>query len=296
MKPSLKPNEYPLLQPTPKPGQGMIITGKKRDGKSRYAVYVFNKFRGPAIYIDPKGKDTYSENYFDESIVKYKATDIKEGLLHHAVLRYLPGSDLDLFVEETCKIIDWVINWKLKYPRTSLLIVLDEAYFFMTRHKALKEITRLIQGCSGLNISWILINPQYNDIPRTFFMQCDYLTLYTYHPVIIEYFQERLHQDITEDMIKHMDVQYNGLIFDWTHVYGLLRDYSMVTFPEGVERQIHGDGEQHDENEDNQDTKTDDGRDRELQGETGVKGIERPIDKDGLSGIGNTDSKGGIGK
>lgn len=224
--------DTPMVNPPPLQGECGIVTGKKRDGKSWWAFHeVFLQFAGPALYIDPKGADGYiggmCPGHGDHKIpVVHTLEQLQREKPNKAIIQIVPGARPEAFDEVVDKTIDWLIAWKSQpemrpFP---MLVVIDEAQRLMTKMKMNSQVDRLVQTCSALNISTIIVNPDYSTIPRQLFVQSDYIVLFTAHPVILMYLEERLRTPFNNEIAQHMSQKYAGLIYDWTDCYFLNPD------------------------------------------------------------------------
>lgn len=256
-----------MVNPPPRQGECGIVTGKKRDGKSWWSYHeVFLEFQGPAIYIDPKGADGYIGGFCpvhgDHGIpVVHTLEELQRLRPNKVILQIVPGARPEAFDDVIDRTIDWLIAWKSQPEMRAfpLLVVIDEGQRLMTKMKMNSQVDRLVQTCSALNISTIIINPDYSTIPRQLFVQSDYITLFTCHPVILMYFEERLRTEFNSDIANHMGRKYAGLIYDWTDCYflepdGTFRHYSSILDMQNKE-------EKKNEDESVQDRGPDSGRD-----------------------------------
>lgn len=249
--------DTPLVNPPPRQGECCIVTGKKRDGKSWWAFHeIFLPFPGPAIYIDPKGADEYIGGicpmHGEHGIpVIHSLSELKEKKPNKCILQILPGGRPEAFDQEIDMVIDWVISWKSQQElrKVPMLVVVDEAQRLMTKMRMSSQIDRLVQTCSALNISTVIVNPDYSTIPRQLFVQSDYVILFTAHPVILMYFEERLRTPFNEAIAQHMSQKYAGLIYDWTDCYflnpdGTFSHYSSILDLERGEEDVGGEDEE----------------------------------------------------
>lgn len=265
--------DTPLVD-APRPGQCLVVTGRKRDGKSWYVYHeIFLPFQGPSIYCDPKGQDAYMVS----GEVRYSLKEIQEKPANKIIFRPAPGSKPELYDAELEKVIEYLIDWKKGYMDAPLLVVIDEAQRYMGKAGMVSGPDRLIQTCAVLNCSTCVVNPDYSTMPRQLFFQADAIVLYTGHPVIFTYLEERLSTHIPDIAKAHLAQKYHGICYDWEHLY--------LIWPNGAMRVCEAEAEvRTDENEDNEggDTPGDtDGPDDDA--------ADSPEPDDGTAAKGDTD-------
>jgi hypothetical protein len=223
----------PLIETSSVPGKALLVTGKKRDGKSFY-VYnrIFVPFKGVSVYIDPKGADPYIRGE-----VRHTVEDVKAHPANKIIFRPTLGSSPTAFDEEVDKLIDYLISWKQTYPpeAVSMLVVIDEAQRYMGKAGMMEGPDRLVQTCSALNISVCICNPDYMTVPRQLYVQSDYVIFFTAHKVLSIYLDERMMTEIPDLCLRHMeknksDLMSNkghGCMYDWHSWWIINQDGSM---------------------------------------------------------------------
>jgi len=231
--------DTPLVE-GPKPGKCALITGRKRDGKSWYVYHeIFLPFGGPAIYIDPKGQDAYMVGE-----IRYSLKEIQEKPANKIIFRPAPGSNPEAYDAEVEKVLGYLVEWKKEYPGAPLLVVIDEAQRYMGKAGMAYGPDTLVQTCAVLDISTVIINPDYSTVPRQLYFQADYVILFTGHPVIYMYLEERMATHIPDIAKAHLAQKYHGICYDWENIY--------LIWPNGAMRVCEADAEvRTDENEDN---------------------------------------------
>jgi len=212
---------WPLIETPSVPGKCVVVTGKKRDGKS-YAVYnrIFVPFKGPKVYIDPKGADPYIRGE-----IRHTVDEVKSHPSQSIIFRPRLGSSPTAFDEEVEKLIDYLISWKQTYPSEafSMLIVVDESQRYMGKAGMEEGPDRLVQTCSALNISTVMINPDYMTVPRQLYVQSDYCIFFTAHKVLSMYLDERMMTTIPAVCMQHLEFNRTeimtkkgyGIMYDW---------------------------------------------------------------------------------
>lgn len=261
----------PLIETPCSPGKTVLITGKKRDGKSYYAYnQIFLNFKGPAIYIDPKAADPYIKGE-----VRRTVEQVKSYPANKIIFQIQAGSPTEKFDEEVQKLIEYLIEWKRGYPKVPLLVVLDESYRYMSKFEMDEGPNMLVQTCSALDISTVVINPDYSTCPRILFMQSDFVLFFTAHPTIKMYLEERMSSEIPDIVWRHVSRNQTDIMSK--KGYGFMLDWSQtiwLIYPDGHMDSVQA-GEQIDEGA----KEDDDSGDTDVPAGTGT-------DSDGKSGTG----------
>jgi len=266
----------PLIETPTIPGKVVLVTGKKRDGKSWFVYHqIFLPFKGPAIYIDPKAADNY--------IRGEKRRTVKQVQDHPAnkiIFQIQPGASADQFDEQVHELIQYLINWKRGYPGVPLLVVLDEAYRYMLKSGMDDGPDALVQTCSALDINTVIINPDYSTVPRQLYLQADYCVFFTAHPVIEMYLEDRLTMNLPKQVWQHVarnqttDQSKKGyaMMIDWSNTVWLL-------YPDGHWDSIQGgtDDEETGEDDDSGNPDAEGGKGAITPGSDGAAIPEKPL-------------------
>jgi len=219
----------PLVETATVPGKCVLVTGKKRDGKS-YFVYhqIFLRFKGPAVYVDPKGADPYIRGE-----IRHTTAEVKSHPANKIIFRPVAGTSPSGFDEEVMALITYLIDWKRGWPDASLLIVLDESQRYMGKAGMEEGPDILVQTCSALNISTVLVNPDYMTVPRQLYVQSDFVIFFTAHKVLSMYLDERMMTAIPPRGMQHLERNRTELMSK--KGYGIMYDWSnwWLVYPDG---------------------------------------------------------------
>jgi len=226
----------PLIDTPTSPGQCLVVTGKKRDGKSWWVWHqIFLKWSGAALYLDPKGADAYMVGD-----VRHSLEEIVEEPARKFILRPEPGSNPHEFDAEVNRVLLWLIEWKRGWPGTKLLVVIDEAQRYLMKSGMEESIDALVQSCAAMDLSTVLICPDYSQIPRQLFQQADFVAFFTSHPVIKMYLEERMQTEVPPSVWRHLEQNVpgnkgHGFVYDWQSIQLINPDGSMVDAGEAEE-------------------------------------------------------------
>ena len=194
----------------PRPGETVLVTAKKRSGKSWWAWHeVFLRWQGLRIYIDPKATDGYMATH-------PTVANLRELQSHPArSVLVRPRLGDESFVHAAEEVMAYLLSYKRQHPQPPLLLVVDEAQHFMGKWSWVGGLNTLIQTAAGVNVSVLVINPDYSTIPRQLFHQADHLVLFVDHPIILDYVAERLSSEVPPNVRTHLAKPYHGARFDW---------------------------------------------------------------------------------
>jgi hypothetical protein len=275
----------PLIETPTSPGKSILVTGKKRDGKSWYVFNrIFMDFKGPAIFIDPKGADSYIKGE-----VRRTVEQVKSYPANKIIFQIQPGSSTEKFDEEVAKLIEYLVSWKRGYPKVPLLVVLDESYRYMSKFAMDEGPNTLVQTCSALDISTIIINPDYSTVPRILYMQSDYVIFFTAHPVIESYLEDRLTMQIPPQVWTHVsrnqtDIMAKkgyGMMLDWSDRIWLIFPDGHMDVVEGVEKDGTQETNDGDNDIDGDTAPAPDGKGTDSHGPASVGSPQKPPASDG---------------
>jgi hypothetical protein len=247
----------PLIETPNIPGKAILCTGRKRDGKTFFIYHrIFVPFPGPAVFVDPKGAQT--DGLRGE--IRRTVEDVKAHPANKIIFQIRPGTSPEKFDEEVAKLFEYLVEWKRGYPAIPMLIVIDEAYRYMSKFEMEEGPNTLIQTVSALNISCVVINPDMSTCPRILFTQSDFIILFSYHPVVKLYLNERLTTEVPEVAWKHlmrnqtdiMSKKGYGIMLDWS-------DRVWLIYPDGHMDVVEG-------TKDAEANETDDTSDTEAEG------------------------------
>jgi hypothetical protein len=208
----------------------MLVLGKTQSGKS-YWVYhqVYPKFKKDhyLIFIDPK-PSPYIQPITQQGIT-IPTINLTPSLLHFFSRRVNLRKSQEIilkphlrydFENEARALLEHIIQIKAAgIHQGKILIVVDEAHRFGTKHKVLNPLSKIVKEGEAHGISTILITQHATEIADVMILNCEKVALFGYSPILLKYFERKLELELTEDQKQWLKKgQYRGYLYDYVEL------------------------------------------------------------------------------
>jgi len=206
----------------------MLVLGKTQSGKSHWIYhYIYPQFLRShfCIYIDPKpstfvrpskkGLQIYS---IDQTTRKrfWMPIEMRPEEVRELILKPHLSTD---FEDETDKLLWHVIGKKMSGHKDPVLIIIDEAHRFGSKHSFMASFGKIVKEGEAHNISTIIITQAPTEISNTLILNCEFLAMFGYSPQLVEYAKKNFQIDLDEKDIAWLKGQYHGIFYNWQNLH-----------------------------------------------------------------------------